>query len=81
MIYKLDTKLATPKGVQIDSLSELATDETGVFAYHGRKVVLFIPDHGYGNSFDQVKNGDLNVGKKYILPNVRHLMIWLTMVG
>lgn len=40
---QLDTKLATPKGVQIDSLSELATDETGVFAYHGRKVVyLFL---------------------------------------
>lgn len=61
---QLDTKLATPEGMQIDSLSELTTDETGVFAYHGRKVVLFIPDHGYGNSFDQVKNGNLNAGKK-----------------
>lgn len=61
---QLDTKLATPEGMQIDSLSELTADETGVFAYYGRKVVLFIPDHGYGNSFDQVKNGDLNAGKK-----------------
>lgn len=64
----IDTQLSKPEGIELTDLSQLQVDEvTGVFNYHGRNVVLYIPDHSYRDNFAQVLSGNLNQGRKFHL--------------
>lgn len=64
----IDTQLGRPGGVEITDLNQLHIDPiTSTLSYQGRNIVLYIPDHSYGDTFDEVLAGDLNAGKKFHL--------------
>lgn len=64
----IDTQLSRPDGIEITDLNQLYTDPiTGILSYQGRSVVLYIPDHGYQDDFEQVMRGNLNKGRKFHL--------------
>lgn len=64
----IDTQLLKPEGIELTDLSQLQIDEiTGILDYHGRNVVLYIPDHSYRDNFEQVLLGNLNQGRKFHL--------------
>lgn len=64
----IDTQLSKPEGIELTDLSQLQIDKiTGIFDYHGRNAVLYIPDHSYWNIFEQVLSGNLNKGRRFHL--------------
>lgn len=66
----IDTQLSRPEGIELDDLSQIYIDPiTNTLNYQGRNIVLYIPDHSYGDSFNQVISGNINAGKKFHLTN------------
>lgn len=64
----IDTQLSRPEGIALDDLNLVHLDPvTGTLNYQGKNIVLYIPDHSYGDTFEQVMSGNLNAGKKFHL--------------
>lgn len=60
----MDTTLGTSTGIEID-INDVEI-EFGVFTYQGKQVLLFIPDHSYGNLFYEAINNPVR-GNKFHL--------------
>lgn len=69
-IPDFDTTLGSPEGIEID-IGDVEI-KFGVFTYNDRQVLLFIPDHSYGNLFYDAISNPVN-GNKFHLTDCKTL--------